>query len=85
MYTLGIPLLKVCNVLTNSSLVIYREKNIENINLINTRLNQKPVKTGGWGIGIGFGYGINLNNNQVISTGPSIGLGIYYTPKWLRF
>lgn len=59
--------------------------NIENINLINTRLNQKPVKTGGWGIGIGFGYGINLNNNQVISTGPSIGLGIYYTPKWLRF
>ena len=60
-------------------------KDIENINLINTRLNRKYDKRGGWSIGIGFGYGINLNNNQVISTGPSIGLGIYYSPKWLRF
>lgn len=59
--------------------------NIENINLINTRLNQKPVKKGGFAIGFGVGYGINLNNNQVISTGPSIGLGLYYSPKWLRF
>ena len=58
---------------------------IENINLINTRLNQKPVKKGGWAIGFGVGYGINLNNNQVISTGPSIGIGLYYSPKWLRF
>ena len=60
-------------------------KDIENINLINTRLNRKYDKKGGWSIGVGFGYGINLNNNQVISTGPSIGLGIYYSPKWLRF
>ena len=59
--------------------------NIENINLINTKLNQKPVKKGGFAIGIGLGYGINLNNNQLISTGPSIGLGLYYSPKWLRF
>jgi hypothetical protein len=59
--------------------------NIENINLINTRLNQKPVKKGGFAIGVGLGYGINLNNNQVISTGPSIGFGLYYSPKWLRF
>ena len=59
--------------------------NIENINLINSRLNQKPVKKGGFAIGFGVGYGINLNNNQVISTGPSIGLGLYYSPKWLRF
>ena len=36
-------------------------------------------------IGVGVGYGINLNNNQVISTGPSIGLGVYWSPKWLRF
>ena len=36
-------------------------------------------------IGIGVGYGINLNNNQVISTGPSIGLGVYWSPKFLRF
>lgn len=59
--------------------------NIENINLINTKLNQKPVKKGGFSIGVGLGYGINLNNNQIISTGPSIGLGLYYSPKWLRF
>ena len=58
---------------------------IENINLINTKLNQKPKKKGGWSLGIGVGYGINLNNNQVISTGPSIGLGLYYSPAWLRF
>jgi hypothetical protein len=58
---------------------------IENINLINTKLNQKPKKKGGWSLGIGVGYGINLNNNQVISTGPSIGLGLYYSPSWLRF
>ena len=60
-------------------------KDIENINLINTRLNRKVQKKSGWSIGIGVGYGINLNNNQVISTGPSIGLGVYWSPKFLRF
>ena len=60
-------------------------KDIENINLVNTRLNRKAEKKAGWGIGIGLGYGINLNNNQVISTGPSIGVGIYWSPKFLRF
>ena len=59
--------------------------NIENINLINTKLNQRNEKKAGWSIGIGVGYGINLNNNQVISTGPSIGLGVYWSPKFLRF
>ena len=39
---------------------------------------------GGWSVGIGIGYGINLNSNQVISTGPSIGLGLYYSPKWFK-
>ena len=58
---------------------------IENINLINTKLNQRNTKKAGWSIGIGVGYGINLNNNQVISTGPSIGVGVYWSPKWLRF
>lgn len=58
---------------------------IENINLINDKLNNKPTKEGSWSIGFGFGYGINLNNNQVISTGPSIGVGLYYSPKWLKF
>lgn len=59
--------------------------NIENINLVNDRLNKKYEKRAGWSIGVGFQYGLNLNNNQVISTGPSIGLGIYWSPKFLRF
>ena len=58
---------------------------IENINIVNDKLNQKQKKKAGWSIGVGFGYGINLNNNQVISTGPSIGVGIYYSPSWLKF
>lgn len=61
---------------------------IENINLINTKLNQraeKAAKTAGWSVGIGVGYGVNLNNNQVISYGPSIGVGLFWSPKWLRF
>ena len=60
-------------------------RDIENINLVNTRLNRTLEKKAGWSIGIGVGYGINLNNNQVISTGPSIGLGLYWSPKFLRF
>ena len=59
--------------------------NIENVNIVNDKLNQKYKKKAGWSVGVGFGYGINLNNNQVISTGPSIGLGIYYSPSWLKF
>tara|TARA_B110000285_G_scaffold137079_1_gene153523 strand:+ start:24506 stop:25303 length:798 start_codon:yes stop_codon:yes gene_type:complete len=58
---------------------------IENINIVNDKLNQKQKKKAGWSIGVGFGYGMNLNNNQVISTGPSIGFGIYYSPSWLKF
>lgn len=59
--------------------------NIENINLVNDRLNNKYKKKAGWSIGIGFQYGINLNNNQVISTGPAIGIGIYWSPSFLKF
>jgi hypothetical protein len=59
--------------------------NIENINLVNTKLNQRPQKRDMWSIGFGVGYGINLNNNQVISTGPSIGIGLYWSPKFLQF
>ena len=58
---------------------------IENINLVNDKLNQRQTKKGGWSIGLGVGYGINLNNNQVISTGPSVGIGVFYSPKFLRF
>lgn len=61
---------------------------IENINLINNKLNADNTtieKKAGWSIGMGIGYGINLNNNQKISYGPSINLGLYWSPKWLRF
>lgn len=58
---------------------------IENINIVNDRLNRKHKKKAGWSVGVGFGYGINLNNDQIISTGPSIGVGLYYSPSWLKF
>ena len=60
-------------------------QDIENINLVNTRLNRKDQKKSRWLVGFGVGYGINLNNNQVISTGPSIGVGLYWSPKFLQF
>ena len=63
----------------------YHIGDIENINLVNSRLNRKDQKKSRWLVGFGVGYGVNLNNNQVISTGPSIGLGIYWSPKFLRF
>jgi len=59
--------------------------NIENINLVNDKLNQKNEKKAGWSVGVGAGFGINLTPNQVISVGPQIGIGLYWSPKWLRF
>jgi hypothetical protein len=58
---------------------------IENISLVNDKLNQKPVKKTGWSVGIGAGFGLNLTPNQVITVGPQIGIGLYWSPKWLRF
>lgn len=60
-------------------------KDIENINLINSKLNQKYKKKAGWSIGLGIGYGINLNNKQVVNYGPSLNVGLSWSPKWLRF
>jgi hypothetical protein len=59
--------------------------NIENINLVNDKLNPALQKPKNWGIGVGLQYGINLNDQQTINWGPSIGVGIYYIPSWLRF
>ena len=58
---------------------------IENINLVNDRLNRPMVKKSGWSIGFGVGYGLNLTPNQVVTLGPSFGVGVYWSPKWLRF
>lgn len=58
---------------------------IENINLVNDKLNPALQKPKNWGIGVGIQYGLNLNNEQIINTGPAIGIGIYYSPSWLRW
>lgn len=59
--------------------------NIENINLVNDKLNQKNEKKAGWSVGIGVGYGLNLTPGQIIGFGPSINVGLMWSPKWLRF
>jgi len=61
---------------------------IENINLINDRLNKenKIDKTGGFNIGMGIGYGLNyVPSSSNVVFGPSINVGLYWSPKWLRF
>lgn len=58
---------------------------IENISLVNRELNRKIEKRAGWSIGFGVTYGVNLNNNQIINYGPAMGVGVYWSPKWLRF
>lgn len=58
---------------------------IENINLINNKLNQKPEKKAGWSVGVGLGYGVMLSPGQTVMVGPTIGLNLIWSPKWLRF
>lgn len=58
---------------------------IENINLINNKLNEKPIKKARWSIGFGVGYGMSLVNNQSIQYGPNISAGLYWSPAFLQF
>jgi hypothetical protein len=58
--------------------------NIENINLVNDKLNNKE-RVKHWSLGVGIGYGLNLNTDQIITVGPSINISIQWSPKWLRF
>jgi len=37
-----------------------------------------------FGLGLTAGYGIVISNG-VISTGPIVGIGLHYTPKWLQW
>lgn len=76
----GIDLLKVSSPYPNLEFT-----NIENINIVNDRLNRPRANKAGWSIGLGVGYGMNINNNQTLNFGPSFGIGLYYSPKWLRF
>jgi len=58
---------------------------IENISLVNDELNRPRANKAGWSIGLGVGYGFNLNTGQVVSVGPTLGVGLIWSPKWLRF
>lgn len=58
---------------------------IENINLVNDKLNRPRANKAGWSLGVGIGYGINLNSSQIVNIGPSIGVGLFWSPKGLRF
>ena len=58
---------------------------IENINLINNKLNEKTPKRGRWSIGAGVGYGMSLVNGQVIQFGPNISVGLFWSPSFLQF
>ena len=60
---------------------------IENINLVEDRLNKSKInKQSGFSLGFGVGYGINLNpSNSQVTHGPTINAGLYWSPKWLKF
>lgn len=59
--------------------------NIENINLVNDKLNPVLQRPKNWSIGIGIQYGININTDQFVSNGISVGIGVQYSPSWLKF
>ena len=58
---------------------------IENINLINNKLNEVPKKRDRWVMGVGVGYGVSLVNGSTLSLSPWIGASLLWTPKWLQF
>lgn len=58
---------------------------IENINLINNKLNEKTPKRDRWSVGFGIGYGVSLVNGQTIQFGPNIGVGLFWSPSFLQF
>lgn len=60
-------------------------QDIENINLIDNKLNELPQKRSRWVAGIGGGYGVSLVNGATLSFSPWIGVSILWSPKWLQF
>ena len=60
-------------------------QDIENINLINNKLNEKPEKRSRWVAGMGVGYGVSLVNGSTITLSPWVGVSLLWTPKWLQF
>lgn len=60
-------------------------QDIENINLINNKLNELPQKRSRWVAGIGGGYGVSLVNGATLAFSPWIGVSVLWSPKWLQF
>lgn len=58
---------------------------IENINLINNKLNEKTPKKDRWMLGVGVGYGMSLVSGQTIQFGPNISAGLFWSPAFLQF
>ena len=63
---------------------------IENINLINSKLRAKelnnPVSnSGAIGFGLGIGYGLNYVGEGNFRVNPTLNLGLMWSPKKLRF
>jgi hypothetical protein len=63
---------------------------IENINLINSKLRAKEIddyvsNSSSLALGIGVGYGLNYVGQGNFRPGPTIGIGLYWSPKKLRF
>lgn len=62
---------------------------IENINLINSKLRAKEINeyisnNSSLGLGIGLGYGMNYVGEGTFKLGPTLSVGMYWTPKKLR-
>ena len=62
---------------------------IENINLINSKLRAKEIdsyvsNSGSLGFGLGLGYGLNYIGEGTFRAGPTLSVGMYWTPKKLR-
>jgi len=62
---------------------------IENINLVNSKLRAKEIddyisNSGSLGFGLGVGYGINYIGEGTFKLGPTLNVGMYWTPKKLK-
>jgi hypothetical protein len=62
---------------------------IENINLVNSKLRAKEIddllpNEGTLGFALGLGYGFNYAGKNTFNLGPTLNLGLYWTPKKLR-
>jgi len=60
-------------------------QNVENIGLVNSQLNKKYEKRSGWAVGLGVNYGVGLKNGNTVALTPCLGVGLYWSPKWLKF